>query len=461
MTAPNPKPKKDLTTGSIRKHIVFLAAPMFVAIFMHNLFTLVDTFFVGRLGPEAIAAVAASFPVFFIIIALMTGLGVGVNSFVARSIGAKNFEKVNIIAENGLLIAAALYLLTLLTGFFTIRPLVAFLGVQPDVAGFMIDYLSVIYLGSAAFFFGHIANALLQGEGDTKTPMKALVMANIINVMLDPVLIFGLGPLPALGVKGAAIATIASQALGAVYAYSHLFSGKAFVQLRFKKLVYSAETVKGILSVSLPTTASQGAVAVGMLLINKLVATFGSTALAGFGVAFRLESIAILPAMAIGLATLSVIGQNMGAKQYARARHASLISTAAAFAFMETIGIIFIFASPLLISAFTDNPEVIGYGSQYFTIVALAYGFIGLRLIAANSFQGLGKAVPVLLITAFTFAVMLSLAYVLAFSLSLGLRGIWLGVLAANIIAGIAAQLWFQNMLKHAEKIHLKNSSSL
>ncbi|MEK6837251.1 MAG: MATE family efflux transporter, partial [Nanoarchaeota archaeon] len=258
------RPKKDLTTGSIRKHIVFLAAPMLVAMFMHNLFTLVDTFFVGKLGHEAIAAVAASFPVFFIIIALITGLGIGVSSFVARSIGAKDFEKVNIIAENGLIIAGVLYLLTLVVGFFTIKPLVAFLGVQPIVAGFMTDYISIIYLGSFAFFFGNIANAMLQGEGDTKTPMKALVMANIANIILDPAFIFGLGPLPALGVKGAAIATIISQAFGAVYAYSHLFSGKSFVKLSFKKLVYSSSIIKGILSVSLPTSAAQGAIAVGI-----------------------------------------------------------------------------------------------------------------------------------------------------------------------------------------------------
>lgn len=456
MAQATPKPKKDLTTGSIRKHIIFLAAPMLVAMFMHNLFTLVDTFFVGRLGPEAIAAVAASFPVFFIIIALITGLGIGVNSFVARSIGAKDFEKVNIIAENGLIIAGALYLLTLVVGFFTIKPLVTFLGVQPNVANFMIDYISVIYLGSFAFFFGNIANAMLQGEGDTKTPMKALVMANIANIILDPAFIFGLGPLPALGVKGAAIATIISQAFGAVYAYSHLFSGKAFVKLRFKKLVYSSQIIKGILSVSLPTSAAQGAIAVGIFFVNKLVATFGSAALAGFGIAFRTESIAILPALAIGLATLSIIGQNIGAKQYERARHASFIATIASFGFMEFIGILFVFTSPLWISIFTNNSEVIGYGKHYFGIVAFVYGFIGLRFIAASSFQGLGRAWQVMAITVFSFSLMIAAAYLLAFKTNLGISGIWIGMVIAHVAAGIAAQLWFQNTLRHAEKLHLQ-----
>ncbi len=451
------KPKKDLTTGSIRKHIIFLAAPMLVAMFMHNLFTLVDTFFVGRLGPEAIAAVAASFPIFFIIIALNSGMGIGVSSFVARSIGAKNFGKVNVIAENGLLIAAALSVLTLAIGFFTIKPLVSFLGVEATVAAFMKDYLSVIYFGSGAFFFANVANAMLQGEGDAKTPMKALVMANIANIILDPLFIFGYGPFPQLGVKGAAIATIISASLGMLYSYSHLFSGKALVKLRFKKLAYSSEIVKGILAVSIPTTASQGALAVGIFFLNKIVASFGSTALAGFGIAIRLESVAILPAFAVGLAALAVIGQNIGARQYERARHASLTATIAAFAFMEAIGILFILTSPLWLSAFTKNPEVISYGRHYFSIVALAYGFIGLRIIAASSFQGLGKALPVLGITTLNFGLMIALAYLLAFKAGTGISGVWQGILIADIIAGIAAQLWFWNTLKHAERLHLEN----
>lgn len=431
---------------------------MLVAMFMHNLFVLVDTFFVGKLGPEAIAAIAVSYPMFFLIMALNAGMGVGVNSLVARTIGAKNFEKVSLIAENGLLVAAALSVLTLAIGLFTIKRFISFVGVMPDVAVFMKDYISIIYVGSAAFFFSNVANSMLQGEGNAKTPMKALVIANLANIILDPVLIFGLGPVPALGVKGAAVATILSMLLGAAYSYSHLFSGKAIVKLRFKKLVYSPEIIKGILDVGIPTTASHGAVAVGNFFVNKFVASFGSAALAGFGVAFRMESIAILPALAISIATLSTIGQNIGAKQYERARHASTFSTITAFLFMTAVGVMFFLTSPLWISIFTNSAEVIGYGKHYFTIVALAYGFIGLRFIAASSFQGLGKAKYVLAITSFNFGLMIAAAYILAFKLGLGISGIWIGMLIAHITAGVLAQLWFQNTLRHAERLHLENS---
>lgn len=431
---------------------------MMVAMFMHNLFTLVDTFFVGKLGPEAIAAVAASFPVFFIIIALISGLGIGVNSFVARSIGARDFEKVNIIAENGLLIAGAFAILVMLAGLFTTGPLIKFLEVSPVVAGYMKDYISIIYLGCAAFFFGNVANSLLTGEGDTKTPMKALVIANIANIILDPAFIFGFGPIPAMGVKGAAIATILSQSLGALYSFSHLFSGKAMVKLKFKKLAYSPQIIKGIFAISIPTSASQGTVAVGFFFLNKLIATFGSSALAGFGIAARMESLAVLPALAVGMATLSTIGQNIGARHYDRARLASAFSSAAAFAFMTAVGLLFFFTAPAWLRVFTQSQEVISHGIGYFGIVSFFYGFIGLRFIATSSFQGLGKAMPVLAITSFNFALMIMASYLLAFKLEMGITGAWIGVAVAHVTAGIIAQLWFQKTLRHAERLHIEKS---
>ncbi len=457
MTNPH-KPKKDLTTGSVRKHIMLLAAPMLVAMFSHNLLTLVDTFFVGRLGAEAIAAVAASFPIFFIIIALNSGMGIGVSSAVARSIGKKDFEKTTVIAENGLLIAVALSLL-MVAGFFTIEPVISFMGVADPIASLMKGYISILYLGSAVFFFGNVASAMLQGEGDAKTPMKAMVISNLLNIALDPVLIFGPGPIPAMGVNGAAIATVISVTFGALYTYSHLFGDKAIVKLTFKKLAYSSKAIRDILVISIPTAASQGSIAVGIFFLNKLVASFGSTALAGFGIAIRAEAIAILPAFAIGFAALAVIGQNIGARQYERARHASLVATVAAFAFMEAVGIILLLTSPLWLSAFTQSAEVISYGRHYFSIAAMAYGFIGLRIIAASSFQGLGKALPVFGVTTLNFGLMIALAYILAFKAGTGISGIWWGILIADIIAGVAAQLWFQNTLRHAERLHMENTA--
>ncbi|MBI4439335.1 MATE family efflux transporter [Candidatus Woesearchaeota archaeon] len=449
---------RDLTTGSIRKHIIFLAAPMLAAMFMHNLFTLVDTFFVGKLGPDAIAAVSASFPLFFIIISLMAGLGIGITSLTARSIGAKEHAKVNVIAENGLIVAATIALAAFAIGLAAIRPLIGLMGVTAEVNKLMSDYLGIIYLGSSAFFIGNVANAILQGEGDTKTPMKALIIANLANIILDPLLIFGPGILPAMGVKGAAMATVFSQAAGAVYAYAHLFSGKALVKLAFKKFIFSWQIAKGILTVSLPTTASYLAISIGLFFINKLVAKFGSQTLAGFGIAMRVEAIAILPALAIGMATLTIIGQNIGAKKFGRAKQTSLLSTLAVFGFMEAVGLLLLLSATSWLPVFTNDEKVMQASTGYFGMVAVTYGFIGLRIIAANSFQGLGKAFAVLGVTGLNFGLMIPAAYILGFTLNMGIKGVWTGVIAANIIAGIIAQLWFQNTLKHAEKLHLEKS---
>jgi putative MATE family efflux protein len=441
-------PKRDLTKGSLPKHMIALSAPMIAAMFMYNIFTVVDTFFVGKLGPEAIAAVATSFPFFFIIIALASGIGVGVNSLIARNIGAKNFSKVNVIAENGLIIAGAVSLLLFISAFFVIKPLVGLLGVSDLVAELMHSYVVVIYLGGAIFLFAHVLNAMLQAEGDTKASMKGFAAANIANIILDPILIFGLGPFPRLEVTGAAIATVIGQSVALLYFTYRLFGGSAMVKLQFTRIYYSFQTIKQILGMSIPISASRFVTAAGIFVLNGFVASFGSEALAGYGIAFRIESLAILPAVAMGLATIVAIGQNIGAKMFDRAKHATTISSVSTFAFMAVVGLFFIVVSSQLVAFFTNDAVVILHGKAYFGIVALSYGFIGLRFIAESAFQGIGKTFPMFMTTSLNFGLMLIAAYTLAFTFSLGLNGIWLGILGSNVIAGIAAQLWFRKLLK-------------
>ncbi|MBN2454068.1 hypothetical protein JXB11_00830, partial [Candidatus Woesearchaeota archaeon] len=170
------KPKKDLTQGSISKNLLWLALPVVGGMFMQNLFILVDTFFVAKLGSDAIAAIAASFPAFFIIIALASGLNVGVSSFVARSIGAKKYPLVNSIAENGLILGAVLGILVTVIGLLSGTLIVNLMGVTESVGSLMNQYISWIYIGSFTFFLGHAANGVLHGEGDTKTPMKGFIL---------------------------------------------------------------------------------------------------------------------------------------------------------------------------------------------------------------------------------------------------------------------------------------------
>ena len=446
------KPKKDLTGGSITKNMLLLSFPLVTAMFMQSMFTIVDTFFVAKLGTDAVAALSAVFPIFFIIIAITTGLSVGVSSYISRAIGAKKFEKVSEIAENGLLLSILISVAVLIAGAITLKPIISFLGVADAVGMLMDEYMMIIYIGSSAFFLGQAANAILMGEGDTKTPTKGFIIATILNIILDPILIFGFSSIPAMGVKGAAIATIIARSAGTIYVFAHLFSGKAIIKLAFKKLTLAYPSMKEILKVCIPTAATQMSVSIGFFFINKLVASFGSNALAGLGIASRIESIAILPVIALSISTITVIGQNMGAGRFDRAKHAFLVASSTGFIFIEIIGALLFFAGPFFISLFTKNPDVVSYGASYFKIIALFYGFFALMHIARSGFQATGKALPPLLLSAINFAVALLLAYILAFTYNHGTTGIWIGIATADVIAGTASLAWFYTALHRKTK---------
>lgn len=455
------RPKKDLTQGSIPKSIFALSLPILGGMIVQNLFILVDTFFVAKLGPAAIAAVAAAAPIFFVIIALITGLNVGVSALIAKAVGSKNYEKVNEIAENGLILAIAVSIGLTILGLLSISTLVDFLGVTGDVAGFMKGYLNILYIGNIAFFLGHVANGMLYGEGDTSTPMKGFVLSLVLNIILDPLMIFGIGFFPEWGVTGAAVATIVARAVGTIYVFWHLFRGKALVKLAFRKLAYSAATIKEILAIGMPTSASQLGVSGGLFMLNKLVTIFGVSALAGFGIAFRIEGLVIMPAVAFGIVALAMVGQNYGAKILKRVRRSSHIAALFAFAITGVIGIALFFWSHYLIELFTKDPAVVEQAITYFKIVGFSYGFLGLRFVAASSFQALGKAMNSFITIIVHFSIMLGVAYLLAFDTSAGINGIWIGIAVSNALIGVASTAWFWSVIEKMEKIEIRPGEAI
>jgi putative MATE family efflux protein len=422
---------------------------------IQNLFIIVDTFFVAKLGPDAIAAISASSPIFYVIIAIVTGLSVGVSALIAKAVGSKNYERVNVIAENGILLSVALSLLLLILGLLSISTIVSFLGVSGDVAGLMGGFLRILYIGNIAFFLGQVANGMLYGEGDTVTPMKGFVLALIINIILDPLLIFGISFFPALGVKGAALATIIGRSIGTAYVLWHLFSGRALVKLAFRKLSLVPSIIKEILEIGMPTAASQLGVSGGIFFLNKLVVAFGIGALAGFGVAYRIESLVIMPGIAIGIVTLAMVGQNYGAKNLDRAHRSSHVAGLFAFAITAAIGVSLFFWSHYLIGLFTTDAGVMAEAVTYFKIVGFSYGFLGLRFVAANSFQALGKAMNSFITIIAHFFILLGVAYLLVFDTKTGINGIWIGIAAANVLMGIVSTAWFWSLMERMKKIEV------
>jgi len=438
--------KTNLLEGSITRNLLVLSAPMIFSFLLQSMFNIVDTFFVAKLGPEAIAAVSMSFPVIFFTIALGSGISIGVGSLIARSIGAKKTEKVNIIAENGFIIAFVISVVISIIGILTIEPLFTFMGATPGILVLIDQYIYITYLWIIVVFAGFVANGILQGEGDTKTPTKGLVIGTVLNIILDPVFIFGFLFIPPMGVKGAAIATIIARSIGLMYVFWHLFSGKAFVKLSFKKFVFDKGMCKNILSVGVPASLSQMLMSAGFFFINKIISMFGPLALAAFGIAFRFDTFAFLPALGFSVATIAIVGQNFGAKNYSRVLATTKIASIMAFISMTLFGIIPFVAPKFWLGFFTDNQELIDIGATYIRYVILFNGFIGISLIFSSAFQAVGKAIPAFIIT-FLRVVLISLPLAYLLAIEIGITGVWIGMILSNIFIAIITPLWFNRTI--------------
>lgn len=434
---------KDMTKGSISWNIISLALPMMLAFLLHTGFNIVDTIFVGRISALALAAISITFPVIFLIIALASGVGIGVTSLIARLLGSKRKEEANNAAEHALLLAVILGIIFTIAGLTLSKPLFILIGATEEMMPLILKYVYIIFGGSFFMFFAFMANSILRGEGDMKTPMKIMMLSTVINIILDPLLIFGIGFFPKMGIGGAALATVIARSIAAFYAMGYLLKGNAHIKLDFKHFKFRFKIIKDILSVGVPASLSQTVMSLGMFFMMKIVSLFGPFAIAAYGLASRLDMIALLPAIGISTAVITIVGQNVGAKNFKRAEKTTWTATLMAIIFMEVIGIILFLFPEFWISMFNKNSEIIAYGSSYIRIVSLLYMLIGVGIIISSAFQGAGKGYPSLILSVLRlFILSVPLAYFL--SKIYGVVGIWLGIAVSIIVTAVVAAIWFK-----------------
>ncbi|MFH1642904.1 MAG: MATE family efflux transporter [Nanoarchaeota archaeon] len=435
--------KKDLTKGSISKNIILLALPMMAAFLLHTGFNIVDTIFLGRLSALALAAISITFPVIFLIIALASGVGIGVSSLIARLIGAKKEKEANNVAEHALLLAVILGLFFTIFGLTLSKPLFILIGATPEMMPLVLDYVYVLFSGSFFMFFAFIGNSILRGEGDTKTPMKIMMLATVINIALDPLLIFGIGFFPRMEMAGAALATVIARSISAVAVLVYLFKGNAQIKLNLRRFKFKLSIIKEILSVGIPASLSQAVMSLGMFFMMKIVSQFGPFAIAAYGLAGKLDMVALLPGIGLSTAVITIVGQNIGAKKHDRAIKSTWTAVLISMVFMEVIGLLFLFFPEFWIGIFNKEPQIISYGVSYIKIISPFYMLIGVSMIISASFQGAGKGNPSLLLSILRlFILSVPLAYFL--SRIFGVNGIWLGISLSTIITAVVAAVWFK-----------------
>ncbi len=414
---------------------------------MHLAYNLADAFWVGKLGPEQLAAITVAFPVIFLAFSLGLGFSVSGVALVAQFTGAHQPEKANQAAGQlmicGLVIAIVFALLSIIFGY---RAL-ALLGAGPEVLPYAWQYFRVLALGIPLIFVFFMFSSVCEGAGDTVTPMKLKVVSVIFNIVLDPILIFGSCGLPALGVAGAAYATVISRIGVSIIGVYLLFSGRKRIHLRVRHLVPQWTMLKLIVRIGLPAVIGYSALALAIAVLTSIVASVAVVekfTLAAWGIGQRVTALITMPAMGFSKATGVLVGQHLGAGQQREATKTAWIAVGAIFSVMLAVAFLFLALAPFVGRIFTDEPRVIATTTTYLRIAAFAFAFFSVQEVIRGALQGAGKTMQATFFNMLTlWGLQLPLTWTLGHAAGWGENGIWWGILLAKLIGAVCILLWF------------------
>lgn len=435
--------KQRLTEGNVGSSLVKLTIPMIWGVFAIIAFNLVDTYFVGQLGTKPLAAMSFTFPVVMTLGSLSMGLGVGASSVISRAIGEGDRQRVKKFTTNSLTLAITAVVIFVIIGLLTIDPLFTALGATPDILPLVRDYMQIWYVGMVFLVVPMVGNSAIRASGNTVTPSLIMIFAAAVNIALDPLLILGIGVFPRMELQGAALATVISRGTTLIAALVVLHFKEKMLYLKLPTIKDTLWCWKDILYVGLPAAASSMINPISIGVITSLLAGFGAEAVAAFGVASRIESFALIAVMALSSSIAPFVGQNWGAKKYARVGKALQLS----FVFCLFWGLmataVLAVTAPTLVAFFNPNPDIVAIASQYLWIVPISYAGAGIIYVASSAFNALGKPIPSVVMTvARMFVLYIPLAY---FGGQLyGVNGIFGAACISNFIVGIGAYLWNQ-----------------
>jgi putative MATE family efflux protein len=438
------KNQERLTQGPITHSLLRLAWPIMLSNLFQTVYNLVDTLWLGRLGKVAVAAPTIAWPLVFLVISLGAGVTIAGTALVAQYTGARRHEEANLAAGQVFTFTSILAVILAAGGAMAAHPLMVLMGAGPDLLEPAASYLRIIYAGIPAMFGMFIVTALLNGVGNTVTPMKLMGVSVVLNIVFDPLFIFGWGPFPAWGVAGAAVATILSRGIVAIYGIYLLFSGKVEIQLRLHHLRLHWETIKRIIVIGLPASLGQTGTALGFSIMTGILARFGTAVVSAFGIGNRIISIVTMPAMGLGQATATMVGQNLGAEETKRAERSAWTGMGISTAFLLAGSVAVYALRASLVRVFIDDPEVISLGAQMFAITAMAFPFMGILQVIIGTYQGSGHTVYSMFFSLFRlWGMRIPLVYFLGFTLAMGADGVWWAMFISNFGTAILSLGFF------------------
>ncbi len=439
--------EKQLLEGPITPVLIRLAIPMIIAFGFQTSYNFLDRFFVSQLGDVATAAIGMAFTVQLFIIAIGAGVGVGINSFIARNLGAGNQSAAQQTALHAFVLALGLGFTITLGGWILQEFMFRAMGAEGLLLQYILEYLTIIFAFTPIVLLGMFVNNIFRGWGDTIYPMVFMVTGMVLNIVLDPLFIFGLGPFPRLGIQGAAWATGISRSVALALALVVMFIRKQPTTLSFNQLRFSFKIVKGIFQVGLPSSLSQLLSSITMGLLFFFLKPFGEAAKAAYTIVFTYDMVAFLPVIGISQSVTILTGHNFGGRNLARIRATLRSGIWTAVVLMGIVATLVWTFPATFARVFARSQLVLNITIHALRILAPGYIFYGFYLISTASFQGLGLGRQYLLANVarlYLFQVPL----VLLLSLQIGLNGVWWGLLLGNILSAFATLWWYFYNLK-------------
>lgn len=435
-----------MTTGSVRRKLLLLAWPVMLSHLLQTLYNLADAFWLGKLGRQALTAPTITMHVFFLGFALAMGVGAAGTTLVSQYKGAGDEKKAAKVGGQLFVLLTAMGFVLGVAGFILTPRILDLLQTPADSWWMTYDYMRWIFAGFPLMFSFFVYQSIKTGLGDTVGPMQVNLASVALNVVLDPVLIFGLGPFPEMGVVGAAVATVFSRALASAIGMVRLFRGSGGLRLTARDMVPDGEMIRKILRVGMPVGLGQMGTSFGFTFMIGIVNSFGSAVTAAFGVGNRIIHMAMVPAMGLSQANATAVGQNLGAGNTGRAEESSYSALLLIGVILLPMTLCMYFFGGDIARAFVNDPEVIALGSTMFRVTTPSVFVFGFLLVLLGSFQGSGYTVPVMVLNmSRLWALRVPGAYLLAYTAAMGPMGIWWAMFMSNTVTAIAGFLWFRS----------------
>jgi putative MATE family efflux protein len=451
------KKKRDLIlNGNMNKVILTLSLPVMLNNFIHTLYNLTDTFFISRIGGNEVAGVQFVWPLIFLMMSFGIGMTIATSALISQYIGAGDNQKAKKTAGQAIFLLFSLSIFFGVAGYFAAPYIVRWMGATGSLYDNGVAYLSIMFAGLFSTFLMNAFNAVKHGQGDTISPLVIGALSVLMNVILDPIFIFVLD----MGIKGAAYATVLSTGVFAVYGVFTLFSDKQSLKIDFADLKPDKERLLNIIKIGFPSSAGQATTAFGFTVLNVFLVSFGEITLTAFAIGNRISSLIMMPAMGIGSALATVVGQNLGADNVKRAKTAVWTSTKLSTLMLVAGGGLMYPFSETIVSAFTQSPEVIESGAAYLKMILISIPLMGYFQILVGTFQGSGHTLSAMvLMMGRLWGLRIPMVMFLSRNANFGPSSIWYAMIISNFlicIVGLGIYMtgkWQHKVIKSGKKI--------